>query len=321
MSVSFRDCRCGPLQGITVAAPSGAIIGIIGEDGAGKQELLRLAAGTLYPDSGSVDASEPRRYHGPLDPFHCELAATLGLYHTFALKDAVTQAGAIMELERFRRKGGTALIASHDLDFLASVADEIWWLDSGALKAKGDPAETIEAYRRHSAHRLQAEAAARQIQLPPSMRRGDGRAELLSIETLDPNGSLTAAWQSGADARVRVTVRFHQPVADPVIGILIRTRIGFEVYGTNTELERVELGPCRQGETLAVDFRFVCHICPGEYTVTAASHDPDGVWHDWVEDGVAVRVADHRYTAGVACLRSSVEVSRYNQELKVKNEG
>ena len=57
---------------------------------------------------------------------------------------------------------------------------------------------------------------------------------------------------------------------------------------------------------MEVAFRFACLLCPHEYTVTAASHDKDGVWHDWVEDGVAVAVSDSRYTAGVARLVSEV---------------
>jgi hypothetical protein len=75
----------------------------------------------------------------------------------------------------------------------------------------------------------------------------------------------------------------------------------------NTELERVKLGPLEAGETARVTYRFRCDLCPGEYTVTAASHDPDGVWHDWMEDAVAFSVADSRYTAGVANLKAQVE--------------
>ena len=54
-------------------------------------------------------------------------------------------------------------------------------------------------------------------------------------------------------------------------------------------------------------FRFRCDLCPGEYTLTVASHDPDGVWHEWLDDVVAFTVADVRYTAGVANLRAAVE--------------
>jgi lipopolysaccharide transport system ATP-binding protein len=88
--------------------------------------------------------------------------------------------------------------------------------------------------------------------------------------------------------------------------MLIRTRIGLNVYGTNTELERLKLGPVEAGDTLEVVFAFRCELCPQEYTLTAASHDPDGVWHDWLEDAVAFSVSDTRYTAGVANLRAQV---------------
>jgi len=105
---------------------------------------------------------------------------------------------------------------------------------------------------------------------------------------------------------VRVTISYREAVEDPVVGILIRTRVGLNVYGTNTELEKVKLGPCAAGSTLEVTFAFRCELCPQEYILTAASHDPNGVWHDWLEDAVAFTVTDTRYTAGVANLRAAV---------------
>ena len=69
-------------------------------------------------------------------------------------------------------------------------------------------------------------------------------------------------WRSGERALVRVAVKFKEPVADPVVGIMIRTRIGLNVYGTNTELEQVKLGPCLAGATLELAFAFWCELCP-----------------------------------------------------------
>jgi lipopolysaccharide transport system ATP-binding protein len=105
---------------------------------------------------------------------------------------------------------------------------------------------------------------------------------------------------------IRVIVRFSNWVADPVVGVMIRTRIGLNVYGTNTELEQLKLGPVEPDARLRVTYRFDCNLCPGDYTVTAASHDPDGLWHDWMEDAVAFKVSDSRYTAGVANLKAQV---------------
>ncbi len=142
------------------------------------------------------------------------------------------------------------------------------------------------------------------------MRRSDGRARLIQLETRNGSGEPTPSFQSGDVMRIHVEVRFESDVSDPVVGIMVRTRIGMEVYGTNTELEKIRLGPCTAGEVRAVTFEFNCHLCPQFYTVTAASHDPDGVWHDWMEDAIGFTVADTRYTAGVANLRARVTCSR-----------
>jgi lipopolysaccharide transport system ATP-binding protein len=115
-------------------------------------------------------------------------------------------------------------------------------------------------------------------------------------------------WRSGEPVVIRIRVRFREPVADPVIGIMIRTRIGLNVYGTNTELEGLKVGPCAADETVEIEYAFRCELCPGEYVMTAASHDPDGVWHDWLDDAVAFTVTDVRYTAGAANLRAKVRV-------------
>jgi lipopolysaccharide transport system ATP-binding protein len=88
--------------------------------------------------------------------------------------------------------------------------------------------------------------------------------------------------------------------------MMIRSRVGIEVYGTNTELEKVPLGVRTAGETVRITFRFNCDLCPQEYTLTVASHDPDGTRHDWLDEAVLISVADSRYTAGVANLRAQV---------------
>ncbi len=310
MAIEFRQVTFPPLEELDIAAPGGAIIGIIGEDGAGKLSLLRLAAGLEQPASGEVIAGNSRRFIGAGDPLNLAAVETLALDHALAKHDALVRARAAIGLERLRRSGATILVVSHEEDLLRSICDEIWWLKDGKLAARGDPREILEQYRSHIAGRLRAWGETASSPLAPSMRRGDGRARILSIETLDEQGRPTMVWRSGEPATVRVTVRFEQHVTSPVIGIMIRTRIGFEVYGTNTELEKVDLGPRVAGELARVTFSFPCHLCPQEYTLTAASHDRDGVWHDWLEDAVAFSVADTRYTAGVANLRALVQVEK-----------
>jgi len=310
MAIEFRGVRFPPFRDLTVSAPNGAVIGIIGEKGAGKGALLRLASGAAKSEAGEVIAKGESRYLGPLDPLQLSPVDLLFIEHSLAHHDALVRARALAGIGRLRSGGSTVLMVSHELDLLQPLCDEIWWLDAGALERRGDPREVLDAYRERIAEKVRAWGATLKSPLLPAMRRGDGRAEILSLETLGAGGNRTAVWQSGENATVRVTVRYHDAVEEPVIGIMIRTRIGLEVYGTNTELEKVSTGSCAAGARMQIEFAFRCDLCPGEYTITAASHDSDGTAHDWVDDAVAFNVADSRYTAGVANLRAKLKIEK-----------
>jgi len=308
MAIAFRHAAFPPLIDIDAVAPDGAVIGIIGENGSGKSRLLRLAAGLDRPVSGSVECSGAARLLGPLDALNLAPAAVLLIDRTLSQHDRLVRERSAVALDRMRKSGSTVMLVSHEEDLLRLLADEIWWLRDGRLAGRGDPEQMLAVYSQHIAMRFRAWGGARNSPLSPRMRRGDGRAEVASVETIGEDGQPAIVWRSGELVVVKATVRFHEEVADPVVGMMIRTRIGLNVYGTNTELERVKLGPCAKGEKLRIDFAFRCELCPGEYTLTLASHDPDGVWHDWLEDAVAFTVTDGRYTAGVANLRATVTI-------------
>jgi len=306
MAIVFRQVVCPPLAGLDAVAPDGAVIGIVGEDGSGKSCLVRLAAGLEKPVSGVVEAGEPRRLLGPDDALDLTSVAVLAMEHTLARHDALVRQRTAMALDRLRRAGATVLLVSHEDELLRQVADEVWWLDRGKLAGRGDPEEMLRAYGCHMARRVRAWGESVSAPIAPRLRRGDGRAEVAKLELLGESGQPAAVLRSGEVAAVRVMVRFQGNVADPVVGLMIRSRAGMNVYGTNTELEGLKLGPCAGGDVVELSFAFRCELCAGEYTLTVASHDPDGVWHDWLEDAVAFAVADTRYTAGVANLRATV---------------
>lgn len=313
MPIEFRNVSVAPLQQFSGVVPRGALIGVVGSAHSGAGSLTALAAGRLQPTSGSVTASDPRQLIGPMDELTLLTSPvqTLGLDHALALRDEVSRRQALLQIHRLRREGASILWHSHNLDLLRQHADEIWWMEDGRLRERGDPGDVLGRFQTAQAQRFQEWAAAQPASpVQPSLRRGDGRAEIVSLETLSPAGQPTLVWQSGETVQIRVVVRFRAAVQNPVIGIMIRTRIGMEVYGTNTELEQVNLAAQSPGDTQQVTFTFPCNLCPQEYTLTAASHDPDGTWHDWLEDAVAFAVADTRYTAGVANLRAVVRAEK-----------
>jgi lipopolysaccharide transport system ATP-binding protein len=278
--------------GLGLTAPAGSIIGII-EEGPRSISTFDLNATSLAPGDALPSAT-----------------GDYILDHTLSRSDSYTKSRAVARLVQLRRAGATFALISHDEILLESCADEIWWLRAGTLIARGDPADVLARYRTHIANLLRASGENQLAALSPTMRNGDGRAVLESIDLIGENGVAANVFHSGEQVSISVRVLFKSAVADPVVGIMIRTRIGLNVYGTNTELEQLKFGPVNAGDRASLTYRFNCDLCPGEYTITAASHDPDGVWHDWMEDAVAFSVSDSRYTAGVANLKARVEVTR-----------
>lgn len=313
MPIEFRNVYSAPLAGFSAMAPAGAIVGVIGEKNSGVSELLKLAGGVTAPTQGEIAAPPERRFVALGDTLNLAPAAVIALDQALATQDALVRARTLTALDRLRRSGATVLLSSHEERLLEALCDEVWWLEAGQLAAKGDPKETLDKYRRFVAGRVRSWGETITPRLAPSYRRGDGRAEVISIETLGSNGQPTIVWKSGEMVSVCAAIRFHEAVENAVIGMLIRTQIGFEVYGTNTELERVEIGPCRPGETVTITFSFLCDLCPNAFTLTLASHDPDGTAHDWLDDAVAFTVVDERSTAGVANLRAKITIQKASQ--------
>src|ERR1051326_5879000 len=309
MGIEFRDVWLGALRGFSAAAPGGVVSGTVGANGGGQKELLQVAGGEVPPKRGEVTAGS-RRYLGPAGVLDFRPADVIAVDHGFASQDALGRAQARLELDRLRAHGATVLLASHEVELIRRLCDEAWWVDNGKLARRGDPSEIWNAYLEFVAGEFRAWGENQPSVLSPSFRRGDGRAEVAALETLGEDGRPTMVWRSGEPVSIRATIRYHEAVEDPVVGIMIRTRVGSEVYGTNTELEQVKVGPCAAGETVRLDFAFRCDLCNNEYTLTVASHDRDGTAHDWLDDALAFVVADSRYTAGVANLRAKVTVSK-----------
>jgi ABC-type methionine transport system ATPase subunit len=310
MAIEFRGVDFAPLRNLTISAPASAVIGIAGQKGSGKTALLRLAAGLDQPRAGSVVFAGSRRYLGPCDPLELSPVDLLLLNQTLGRLDALQRLQTLAGIDHLRTAGGTVLIVAHDADLLRRLCDEVWWFDGGALAGRGDPGEVLDAYQEHIAKQFRAWGITQPNPMRLALRRGDGRAEIVAIETLGESGQPSLVWRSGEPVAVRVLVQYREAVDDPVVGIMLRTRIGLNVYGTNTELEQKHNGSFAAGDRLEVIYRFRCELCPGEYTVTAATHDADGNAHDWIDNAVAFVVTDSRYTAGVANLRASVDARK-----------
>jgi ABC-type polysaccharide/polyol phosphate transport system ATPase subunit len=223
-----------------------------------------------------------------------------------AVGDAVFANRCVRKFQELRERKITVLFVSHDLGLVKQLSDRAILLLHGRIEAEGAPRDVINRYIG-----LVLEQQAPQIQkddrVSASFRHGDGSSEVLAIEILNARGEPANGVASGECITVRVRSRFHTAKSDPMVGILIRTRIGLEVYGTNTRIEQLSLGDFQPGDELEVDFQMECWLTPQTYTLTVATQNADGTSHDWLDDAIAFDVVDRRIAAGVANLRAQIQ--------------
>jgi hypothetical protein len=176
----------------------------------------------------------------------------------------------------------------------------------GRIAAEGAPKDVINRYIGLVLEKQEPQKK-KTDRLGASFRHGDGTSEIVAVQILNARGEETGSVASGEPVTVRVRSRFHSAQTDPMVGILIRTRIGMDVYGTNTRIEQIELGSLEAGDELEVDFHIECWLTPQQYTLTVATQSADGSSHDWLDDAIAFEVVDTRVAAGVANLRAEVD--------------
>ena len=220
-----------------------------------------------------------------------------------AVGDAVFANRCVRKFEELKQRKVTVLFVSHDLGLVKQLSTRAIFLLNGRIAAEGEPRDVINRY---IGMVLGGGASVPLRNGNASHRHGDASSEVTSVQILNSRGESVRSVASGEAITVRVRSRFRHAKSDPMVGILIRTRIGTDVYGTNTRIEQINLGNFQSGDQLQVDFHFECWLTPQEYTLTVATQNPDGTSHDWLDDVLSFQVVDTRSTTGVSNLRATV---------------
>ena len=237
-----------------------------------------------------------------------------------AVGDAIFANRCIQKFEELKARKVTVLFVSHDLALVKRLSDRAALLVDGRVEAYGFPSEVVNRYvglvleRQASEH--QTGGAMRS-----SYRHGDGASRVEHVELLNARGERTATVEPGEPVTVRVLARAERDLENPVTGVLIRNRLGIDVWGTNTRIEGLDLGPVRAGEAFEVDFSFDCLLTRQDYTLTVATQYQEGYSQDWLDDVLSFAVVDTREIAGLANFKTRVEGRRIQNATRGNSSG
>lgn len=242
-----------------------------------------------------------------------------------AVGDAVFQHRCTRRIKEMQASGVTIFFVSHDPGAIRALCSRAILLNSGRIEADGKPSDVLNRYQKLIMAREEAydaslptETEERSAQpegesaapLGYLYRHGDGSAEFLSVELLDGARRPVEMVESGEPLLVRQRLLFHRDVDDPVCGFLIRNRHGIHLYGSNTELLEINVGPVRRGEVVEVIFAMNCWLASDLYSLSSAVHSREGISYDWLDGVLFFRVMSAVSMEGVANLNASATTRR-----------
>lgn len=259
-----------------------------------------------------------------------------------AVGDAIFTQRCMRFIRAFQQRG-TLLFVSHDMGSVQNLCQSTLWLDGGRLVRLGPSQEVARAYLRYSLQQIygdgvelaEVDRVASEVEPAADSSHEDALApEALSCldygvqAGLNVNLEQADGWDTGAAeicdlelskldsadrsplfegwewVRLRIRARVHRDLERPILGFLLRDRLGQDLLGENT-LPFTALQPlaARAGQTIEAQFVFRLPMLPnGQYAIMASVADGDlydHVQHYWRHDLGVLTVSSSRVRWGL----------------------
>lgn len=252
-------------------------------------------------------------------------AEILVIDEALAVGDAVFTQKCMRFLRAFKERG-TILFVSHDASSILNLCDRAIWLHQGEIRMQGTAEQVSNAYlefttqevygdalKLHAIKQSRGEVDLESLRAPAgagqeeirleffdNIANSDGwesgaaRIERVEIHDASVSASANAVFRGGERVHLRIQARCEAALASPIIGFLVKDRLGQSLFGDNT----YSYGPAlaaEAGSSLEAVFTFQLPMLPnGRYSMTVSIADGDlaeHVQHHWMHDAVILTVS------------------------------
>lgn len=244
--------------------------------------------------------------------------------------DVFFQAKCYRKFEEFKEEGKTILFVSHDLSSISKYCDRVVLLDHGNVVDTGSPKEMVDLYKRLLVNQGPGQEEKQRPSGQPYpagktgwitpremnpnlLEYGDGRAEMLGFMLLDEHGVQTNTIEKGSTFTIKVRVRYHEDIDDPIFAYTIKDMRGTEITGTNTMFERIAVQPRKAGETDVVTYKQRADLQGGEYLISfglTGYREGDFTVYHRLYDACSLVIVSTKNTVGFYDMNSVITVEK-----------
>lgn len=253
-----------------------------------------------------------------------------------AVGDVFFQAKCFKKFEEFKNQGKTILFVSHALGTIQKYCNRAILLNKGHKLAEGNSKEIIDLYNKQRSQETQSDSDGQArdggqdeeiqdidthldvnwkdklITNPKVLEYGNKNVEIIDFAIVDDSGLVTNNVMKGSEFEIRMKVRFHKTITDPIFAFTIKDLKGTELTGTNTLLQGITVGNIEEGSVKVISFKQIMLLQSYEYLLclgcTGFQNGNLVVYHR-LYDVCNISVLANRDTVGIFDSNSQIKIS------------
>lgn len=244
--------------------------------------------------------------------------------------DVFFQVKCYHKFEEFKKLGKTILFVSHDLGSVSKYCDRVILLNQGVKISEGEPKKIVDEYKQVLVKQneetfeggekkaailtktVDKDAWMNQLKINPEvLDYGEKQAEIIDFAIVDSRGKITSNIEKNTEFTLKMKVKFHEDVQDPIFAFTIKDLQGTEVTGTNTMYENVQIGPVKAGDIKIGEFKQNMNLQGRNYLISfgcvGVSNNRFNVYHR-LYDVCNINVISDKDTVGFFDMNSKVTI-------------
>ncbi len=226
-----------------------------------------------------------------------------------AVGDAAFQQKCFDQFQRLKADGHTIVFVTHDMGSVERFCDRAMLMDRGRVVDLGRPASIARQYNELNFRRVREEA--KETGSGPETLRAPPVAEVSTARFESPDGEALVMTNQGEACSLRMDVRFHAEIENPIFAFALLSEAGNTSFATSTQVHDVQTGHFYPGDSAVVRVPFENWLGPGRYRLMAsvARDGSAGDIYDVRADTSMIVVAS-RSGGGAADLPHSFRIQR-----------
>lgn len=235
--------------------------------------------------------------------------------------DVFFQAKCYKKLEDLKNSGKTILFVTHDMGSVIRYCNRAILINDGIIAAQGKPDEIVDLYKKvlvgqfdgdsnddqqeeeiKGVQPTEDEAWKTYMLINPNCQiYGDKRAEIVDFGIFDEHEDINNTVRKMREFTIKMKVRFHETIHNPIFAFSIKDTKGTEITGTNTIIEKTETGTVKAGEEIIIEFKQVMRLQGGQYLVHLGCTGYEGdnlVVYNRLYDICCITVISEKTTVG-----------------------